>query len=89
MPNEAINRKENRRFVISANLFDTNNPGKKRLICGPEVRNLCAKERGEVCTQARKPLTRTFLGITSVWEASYEVSSVTTFNNHDPGAAYP
>ena len=69
MRNEAINRKENRRFVISADLFDTNNPGKKRLICGPEVRNLCAKER-EVCTQVRKPLTRTFLGPTSrvgVW----------------------
>ena len=58
----------------------------------PEVRSLCAKEIGDVCTQAtKKPLTRRFLGLTSVWEVSYmyEVSSVNTFNNHDPGAAYP
>ena len=56
----------------------------------PEVRSLCAKEIGDVCTQAtKKPLTRTFLGIASVWEASYEVNSVNTFNNHVPGAAYP
>ena len=49
-----------------------------------------AKDIGDVCTQAtKKPLTRKFLGLTSVWEASYEVSSVNTFNNLDPGAAYP
>ena len=31
------------------------------------------------------------LKATSVWEVSYmyEVSSVNTFNNHDPGAVYP